>query len=403
MRIRSYFTALLALLLSIFTVRSAGPSGRIVAAIEPFIAQNEISGAVTLVAERGEIVSFDATGLADIQENTAMKKDSLFWIASMTKPFTGVAIMMLLDEGKLSIDDPVENHLPEFANLYVVSDQTDDSISLRRPARKITLKDLLTHTAGVQNVDAPRPDSTLAEVVAMSSQRPLQFEPGSKWSYSNAGIDTLGRIVEVVSGQSFDHFLQVRILEPLGMKNTTFHPNKRLSKRLARTYTKNMETGALEETDIHFIKSELWDESRTVRPAGGLFATAEDLFKFYQMMLNGGTWKGKQLLSESAIQELTRTQTGDIKTGFTAGMNWGLGFQVVKEPQGVTEMLSPGTFGHGGAYATQSWADPERQTVYILMVQRRGFPNGDDSEVRKAFQAAAVEMLNHNLHPSDLE
>jgi CubicO group peptidase (beta-lactamase class C family) len=114
--------------------------------------------------------------------------------------------------------------------------------------------------------------------------------------------------------------------------------------------------------------------------------------RFYQMMLNGGTYEGRRILSVSAVRELTRTQTADIRTGFTDGMSWGLGFQVVKEPQGVTAMLSPGTFGHGGAYATQSWADPQTQTIYILMIQRRGLPNGDKSEIRRAFQTAAAEL-----------
>lgn len=177
------------------------------------------------------------------------------------------------------------------------------------------------------------------------------------------------------------------------MRHTTFHPNKRQSKRLARTYQKHKGTGALSEAEIHILKAPLWDKQRTVRPAGGLFSTAEDLFRFYQMILNRGSWKGKRLLSENAVMELTKTQTGDIKTGFTDGMSWGLGFQVVKEPQGVTAMLSPGTFGHGGAYATQSWADPVHQSIYILMIQRRGFPNGDNSPIRKAFQQTATEVL----------
>jgi CubicO group peptidase (beta-lactamase class C family) len=208
-------------------------------------------------------------------------------------------------------------------------------------------------------------------------------------------MDTLGHIVEVISGQSFDEFLNDQFFKPLGMQHTSFHPSKRQSSRLAKTYQKDKETGALKEAKIHILKAPLWDKQRTVRPAGGLFSTAEDLFYFYQMMLNRGVWKGNRILSEEAINELTKTQTGDIKTGFTEGMSWGLGFQVVKAPQGVTSMLSPGTFGHGGAYATQSWADPVHQSIYILMIQRRGFPNGDNSPVRKAFQQAATQLLGN--------
>jgi CubicO group peptidase (beta-lactamase class C family) len=130
-----------------------------------------------------------------------------------------------------------------------------------------------------------------------------------------------------------------------------------------------------------------------VKPAGGLYSTAGDLFLLYEMMLEGGAYEGHRYLSPAAVEELTRTQTGDLRTGFTDGLSWGLGFQVVKEPQGVTAMLSAGTFGHGGAYATQSWADPVNRTIYILMVQRRGFPNGDQSEIRRAFQQAAADAV----------
>jgi CubicO group peptidase (beta-lactamase class C family) len=242
-------------------------------------------------------------------------------------------------------------------------------------------------------VDEPRPHSTLAELVAMASQRPLEFEPGSRWQYSTVGIDVLGRVVEVISGQRFEAFLQKRLFDPLGMKDTTFFPPKEKLERVAKSYQKDKETGKLKEADVYFLKGDLWDTQRTVKPGGGLYSTAEDLRRLYQMMLNKGVWEGKRILSEAAVRELTRTQTGDIKTGFTEGMSWGITFQVVKQPQGVTAMLNPGTFGHGGAYATQSWADPVNQTIYILMIQRRGFRNGDDSPIRKAFQTAVAGAM----------
>src|SRR5262249_54368741 len=140
-------------------------------------------------------------------------------------------------------------------------------------------------------------------------------------------------------------------------------------------------------------KGGLSDHRRTPYPAGGLFSTARDIAQFYQMMIEGGEYHGRRLLSRSAVTELTRTQTGDIKTGFVDGMSWGLGFQVVKAPQGVTAMLSAGSFGHGGAYATQSWADPKKDLILVLMIQRAGFPNGDNSAVRRAFQEGAVAGL----------
>ncbi|MFC1653022.1 serine hydrolase domain-containing protein, partial [Planctomycetota bacterium] len=362
-------------------------------AISPFIEKGEISGAVTLVSRNGKIENYEALGVSDLETSRLMEKDDLFWIASMTKPMTGVTIMMLQEEGKLNIYDAVEKHLPEFSDPWMVEERSKDSMKLRRPSRKITLFDLLTHTAGVPNVDEPRNHSALAELVAQVSQQPLEFEPGSRWKYSTAGTNVLGRVVEVVSGQRFEVFLQERLLDPLGMKDTTFFPPKQKIKRVVKSYLKNDEVKELTEIDVYFVKGDLWDTGRTVKPGGGLYSTAEDVHRFYQMMLNRGVRNQKRILSEHSVRELTRTHTADIVTGFTTGMSWGLAFQVVKEPQGVTAMLSPGTFGHGGAYATQSWADPVNQTIYILMIQRRGFPNGDNSPIRMAFQTAAYQAL----------
>ena len=249
----------------------AQTSGPVTSAIDSFIEAQEISGAVTLVARHGEIVHLEANGDADITDNRQMKRDNLFWIASMTKPFTGAAILLLQDQGKLSTDDLVEQHLSEFTDLWLIDQKSPNEQSLKRPTRKITLKDLLTHTSGVPNISIPRAHSTLGEVVSLVSQQPLQFEPGSRWSYSNTGMDTLGHIVEVISGQSFDEFLNAQFFKPLGMRHTSFHPSKRQSSRLAKTYQKDKETGALTEAEIHILKAPLWDRQRTVRPAGGLF------------------------------------------------------------------------------------------------------------------------------------
>jgi len=223
-------------------------------------------------------------------------------------------------------------------------------------------------------------------------QQPLQFPPGSKWSYSNAGINTLGRIVEVVSGQSYADFVEQRIFKPLKMRDTTFWPTASQAKRLAKSYQPGKD-GRLEPVEIFFIKGKLEDRTRTAYPAGGLFSTAADLSRFYQMALNKGVLDGKRILTEPGARMMTRTQTGDIKTGFTEGMSFGFGFAVVKEPQGVTSMLSPGTFGHGGAYGTQGWIDPNKDMVFVLMIQRAKLPNADASDVRKAFQEAAVGAM----------
>ncbi len=363
-------------------------------AIQPFIDEGEISGAVSLVVRDGKIVTFEAQGVSDFKTERSMQKDDLFWIASMTKPMAGVALMMLVEEGKVNVHDLVETHLPEFKDMWMIDRESEDTLVLKRPSRKITILDILTHTAGVPNVDEPRGHTTLAELTALVSQQPLEFEPGSRWKYSTAGTNTVGRIVEVVSGQRFEVFLQERLLNPLGMYDTTFFPTKNQVQRIAKSYLKDDETPELTEIPVHFVIGELWDTQRTVKPGGGLFSTADDMRRFYQMMLNGGVWNSRRILSEKSVRELTRTQTGDIETGFTEGMSWGLAFQVVKEPQGVTAMLPSGTFGHGGAYATQSWGDPKNDVICILMIQRRGFGNGDNSPVRLAFQAAVYDSLS---------
>lgn len=355
-----------------------------------FVEEGTISGAVTLVARRDGVAALDAVGLADIRNGTPMRADSLFWIASMTKPITAAAVLMLQDEGKLSVDDPVEKHLPEFKGQWLVQERSAAGLTLTRPARAITLRDLLTHTSGIGDVPSPRPHATLAELVMGCAREPLQFEPGSRWSYSNPGINTLGRVVEIVSGMKFEEFLQARFFAPLGMKETTFWPTKAQAKRVAKSYQPAKSGQGLEEAEIFMVKGGLTDPRRTPYPSGGLFSTAEDIGRFYQMMLNGGTWRGRRLLSHAAVEELTRTQTGDLQTGFTNGMSYGLGFAVVKEPKGVTGMLSAGTFGHGGAYGTQSWADPRRDLIVVLMIQRAKLPNADASDLRRVFQEIAA-------------
>ena len=357
--------------------------------MQAFVDEHVIAGSVTVVADKNNILSLQTTGYANLATKEPMRSDHLFWIASMTKPMASVCVLQLQDEGKLSIEDPVEKHLPEFKGQWMVEKREKGKLILKRPARAITIRDLLTHTAGLVNTDTPRAESTLGELVMSYSKTPLNFEPGSKWSYSNAGINTLGRIVEVVSGVPFAKFLRKRILDPCGMKDTTFWPTPAQAKRVAKSYRPD-KSGELQQVEVSFLAGGISNRKRTPYPAGGLYSTAGDVTRFYQMMLNGGVANGKRILKKETSALMTRTQTGDIKTGFVDGMSWGLGFQVVKEPRGVTEMLSAGTYGHGGAYATQSWGDPKRGLIQVMMIQRAGFRNGDNSPVRKGFQEAVM-------------
>jgi len=361
--------------------------------LQKYVDNKTISGAVALVADSKSVRFCKAVGYSDLKSMRKMRDDDLFWIASMTKPITAVAVMMLQDEGKLNINDPVEKYLPEFKNQWMIKERTNDQLVLVKPPRPITIKDLMTHTSGLNDITPPRAHCSLAELVMAYSQLPLKFPAGSRWEYSNSGINTLGRIVEVVSGKPYEQFMEERIFKPLGMRNTTFWPSASNLSRIAKSYEPDKESGGLKETQIFLIQGDLTDKRRTPFPAWGLYSTAKDLCNFYQMMLNKGVFNGKRILSESAVNEMTQTQTGDLKTGFTDGMSFGLGFAVVKEPQGVTGMLSKGTFGHGGAYGTQSWADPQKGVIYILMIQRSKLPNADASDIRREFQETAAMAI----------
>jgi CubicO group peptidase (beta-lactamase class C family) len=228
----------------------------------------------------------------------------------------------------------------------------------------------------------------------------MQYEPGEKWRYTQSGINAAGRIVEVVSGQSFDEFLQKRLFNPLGMKHTTFYLTPKSRAQLATAYAKNKDTGALEAVPP---RADFGSREQPPKGNGGLYSTAPDYARFCQMLLNGGTFQGRQFLSRVAVQFLATSQTGTLPTGFFqseaygqhgANYGWGIGTCVLLKPhEGVAAMLTPGSYGHGGAWGTQAWIDPIKGVAYILMVQRSNFPNSDASEARRKFQQAAADAL----------
>lgn len=364
-------------------------------AMQEMVAKNEIAGAVTMVVTRNKILHLETTGLADVATKKPMTPDTLFWIASMTKPITGTAILMLQDEGKLSVSDPVAKYLPEFAGLKTPSG---------KPAN-LTIRQLLTHTSGLGEASGPAAQQakTLADLVPIWLAAPMQYEPGEKWKYTQSGINAAARIVEVVSGMTFDVFLQKRLFDPLGMKDTTFYPTAEQRARLVTAYAKNKDTGLLEPVPP---RPDFGKRDRPPQGNGGLYSTAPDYARFCQMLLNGGKLDGRRYLSAAAMRFLTTSQTGDLPTGFfqseTYGYrgtnyNWGIATCILRVPhEGVAAMLSPGTFGHGGAWGTQAWMDPVRGVGYILMVQRSNFPNSDASDVRREFQQAAAKALGKN-------
>ncbi len=350
--------------------------------MQEFVDANEIAGAVTLVADPAGITHLDAVGFADRDDKTPMRPETIVWIASMTKPITATAVMMLVEEGKLAPDDLVEKYIPEFAKI---------KNSKGQPAR-ITIRHLLTHTSGMgePTSEESRRCKTLAELTPILASKRLLFDPGTKWSYCQSSINTAGRLVEIASGLTLDQFLEKRLFQPLGMNDTTFYIPEEKMPRLATSYERT-KTGSLKKAGNMILQGKP-PTARDRYPAanGGLFSTALDYARFCRMILNGGELDGKRYLKPDSIAYMTTLKTGDLKTGFTEGCGWGLGWCVTREPQGVTAMLSPGTFGHGGAYGTQAWIDPVKKRAYLLIVQRSNFPNSDASEVRKGFQEAAA-------------
>jgi CubicO group peptidase (beta-lactamase class C family) len=361
----------------------AAPSSKAIrAALQPFVDSHALAGAVTLVTDKDKVLSLDAVGYADVETKTPLIVRAIFWIASMSKPITATALMMLVDEGKVKLDDPVETYLPEFKGQMLEVKEGGEK-KLVKPAHPITVRELLTHTSGLPfstAAESPTLDKlTLAEATRSYGKTPLMFEPGTKFAYSNAGINTCGRIIEVVSGMPYEDFLDKRLTGPLGMTDTTFWPNEEQLKRLAQSYRPSKDKKSLEKIKIGQLKYPLSDRKRQPMPAGGLFSTARDVGVFCQMMLNGGAWNGKRYLSESAVKEMTRRQT---PKGLP--QSWGLGFTV-----------GGGHFGHGGAFATNMDVDTKRGLVTVWMVQHAGFP-GNGNQSQAAFRKAAQQQFGND-------
>lgn len=365
------------------------------AAIQPFVDHGEISGAVMLVATKDHVLHLSAVGRSDLASGRKMEIDDLFWIASMSKPVTATGIALLVDEGRLTFNDPVEKYLPEFRGQWVVREQTPDRRVLEKTVRPVTLRDLLTHTSGLGEYPVTDPHWTLAEMSKIIAREPLRFPPGSRWGYSTAGTDVLGRVIEVVSGRPFAEFMQQRLFAPLGMRETTFWLTPEQEKRFARNYRPNAQSGRLEETALAYLYGgAMTDHARPALGGAGLFSTAEDVAKFYQMLLNRGVANDRIILKPETIAEMTRKQTGGLPA--RPGMPWGLGFCVIEDPAQMeaNRHFTAGTFGHGGAHGTQSWADPATGLVYVFMIQRAGIPgNPDNSPMRRAYQEAVAAAL----------
>jgi len=362
------------------------------AAMQASVDAHEIAGAVTLVATRDKVVHLGATGFADLAAHKPMPTDAMFWIASMSKPVTSVAVLMLQDEGKLSVSDPVAKYLPEFAGLKTPSG---------KPAN-LTIAQLLSHTSGLADPKAPatRSAKTLRQLVAIYLTEPMQFEPGSTWRYTTSGFNVAGLIVEIVSGQPFESFLQTRLFDPLGMPDTTFYPTDEQRQRLAHSYRVSpAAAGFALQTGLGANGPIPTKGEAPPMGGGGLFSTASDYGQFCRMLLGGGTLDGRTYLSADGYRALTTVVTGDLPTGYTKTklsqvLGWGLGVAVVKAPSGgVSAQLSPGSFGHPGAWGTGAWIDPVKGAAYVLMVQRSNMPDNFENPPALSLVSAAVAAL----------
>jgi CubicO group peptidase (beta-lactamase class C family) len=348
--------------------------------MKSFVDHQTVAGAVTLVAHGSDIVEFDATGLADAEAGHAMQKDTIFQIMSMTKPVTAIGIMMLAEEGKLALRDPVEDYLPEFKGLRVRTTVGPDAIRASVPNHAITIRDLLTHTAGIQDYPGPPtiPDYAqtmsvpLDEVVRQLAKQPLLFQPGTQWSYSSPGIEILGRIIEVCSGEKYVDFITEHILQPLGMKDSFFFPPADKISRIAMVYAQK--DGKLVRSPASILGGDPAKHRQGAvfpAPGWGLYSTAEDLLHLYRMMLNDGVYEGNRYLSPFSVHLMTEPQTTGIQpVGWMRGSDYGLAWEIVTDPLGELAGHTIGTFGHGGAFGTQGWIDPNNDLISILLIQR---------------------------------
>lgn len=372
------------------------PSGPLAAKLQPFVDSHTLAGAVLLVANRDEVLTLETVGYADLAARRPMPADAMFWIASMTKPMTATAVMMLVDEGKLNLDDPVEKYLPEFRGQMVAVERDDTHVLLNRPVHPITIREVLSHTSGLpfmSRVEQKIDTRPLREAVLSYALTSLQSQPGTKFDYSNAGISTAGRIVEVLSGMPYETFMEQRLFGPLGMHDTTFWPNEEQVSRLAKSYMPNAEKNGLVETDVCQATYPLTDRGRGPCPAGGLFSTARDVAQFCRMILGGGVLDGRRYVSEDAIRQMGSTQTGALLNNGQGENGYGLGWWTTGKCPSDAALSALPAFGHGGAYATNMSIDLPHGLVTVFMVQHAGFPGPDGPRVYPTFAEAALERF----------
>jgi len=336
--------------------------------LEPYIKNGELPGVVTVIATKEAVLQVDAIGYADLESQRPMKADTVFWIASQTKPVTAVAVMILVDEGKLSLTEPITTYLPEWGNLRVIAERSDQRTVLVPVNKPITLQMLLAHTAGLEFLTPFQSNHAIdslplehhATTIAMI---PLRTQPEAAYHYSNIGITLAGLVVERVAKMPFEEFLEKRIFEPLGMTETTFFPNAALLDRLATTYSFDREQSQLVASRTNLITYPLDSKYRFAEPGGGLFSTPNDLVKFFQMLQGNGEFNGKRILSEAAVKEIHTRQTGSTNV-----------------PYGLCVTTNAGVYGHGGALGTDAVVNTNNGRVLLYFIQHQGLAKSEEAK-----------------------
>ncbi len=374
---------LASIVLSTYTLATeTGPpaSPEVTAALQPYLDHYKLAGAIGIIADKtGKVHYKNLLGYADVEAQKPISEDNVFWIASMTKMFAGASIMMLVDEGKVSLDDPVTRFIPQLKKWMVVEENDESHILLKPPVHPVTIRHLLSHTSGLTGSSELQQttgsDSTPLKARALSSVTgPLQWQPGEKYAYGNQGMNIAARIVEILSGVPYETFLQKRFFDPLGMTETTFWPSEGQIARLAGAYGPNKEKDGYARGNIGFLTKPLSDRAhRFPEAGGGLFSTTHDIFRYGLMLANDGELDGKRYLSHAAMDELRKEQTGKTK------VNYSLGYH-----------LRNGMFGHDGAYGTDLSVNPQTGMVAIFMVQ---CTSGDQWAARDLFLKTATQIF----------
>ena len=355
-------------------------SPEVAAAMQPYLDSYKLAGIIGIIADKeGKVHYKNLIGYADVEAKKPISEDNVFWIASMSKMFVGASIMMLVDEGKISLDDPVTKFIPQLNKWMVVEDKDTNHILLKPLVRPVTIRHLLSHTSGLTGLSELQQvtgaDSTPLKDRALSSVTgPLQWQPGDEYKYGNQGMNIAARVVEIISGMAYEDFLRKRFFDPLGMTETTFWPSEAQIARLASAYGPNKDKSGYARGDIDFLTKPFSDRiHRFPEAAGGLFSTTHDILRYGLMLANNGELDGKRYLSPAAMAELRKEQTGVTK------VNYSLGYH-----------LRNGMFGHDGAYGTDLSVNPKTGMIAIFMTQCTG---GDQWSARDLFLKTAATVF----------